>query len=309
MRAIVQNVDTRRNFIRIGAGACVAAAFGGGCRLFDGGHGDSNAVCPPYEGTVRDRLWMWGHGGVAFDKPRHTFGIPESVPIEMNEACRYMGIPNVCVCRYQGLPKEEDCAAYLKTFKDIKRIAFSIVDGAPGVWRDKYALAKRLRHDNPNLCTVWLDDFFTPQKLSRPDDLRAFRRQLDADGLRLASVLYPDQEGVKAEFKPMLDLCDQVSVWFWYAKNIPGMKKDIRRVRDLVGPEKAILMGIYMWDFGGNKPVPDDLMRTQLDIGDELMQTHQLSGLVFHPTSVVSRKLSSVELARRWIAERGEVRV
>ena len=81
---------------------------------------------------------------------------------------------------------------------------------------------------------------------------------------------------------------------------IPNVK-----VHDLVGPEKAILMGIYMWDFGGNKPVPDDLMLQQLEIGRELMMEGQLSGLLFHPTSLVNRKLSSIELARQWIAKNG----
>ena len=36
------------------------------------------------------------------------------------------------------------------------------------------------------------------------------------------------------------------------------------------------------------------------------MAEHQLSGLVFHPTSLVNRKLSSIEIARKWIAENGE---
>lgn len=297
---------SRRDMIGNLAGA--VAVLGGGCRVFSG-RSDSFAVSPPYEDVIRDRLWMWGHGGTAFDKPRHTAGIPPAEPIEMNDACRYLGIPNVCVCRYGNLPKAEDCAAYLKTFKDIKRIAFSIVDGAAGSWREKYELARKLRKDNPNLTTVWLDDFFTPQTLSRPENLVEFRRMLDDDGFKLASVLYPDQEGVKPEFKDMLSLCDQISVWFWYAKNIPGMKDDIRKVRDLVGPEKALIMGVYMWDFGSSSPVPDRLMHRQLEIGGELMAERQLSGLVFHPTSLVSRKLASVEISRRWIAENGMRRI
>ena len=162
-------MSTRRDFIRVGVGAGAALAFSGGCLSLGAGCRDANSVVPPYEDMIRDRLWMWGHGGVAFDRPRHTFGIPEASPIEMNDACKFMGIPNVCVCRYQGLPDDDECAAYLKTFKDIKRIAFSIVDGAGGNWREKYELAKRLRTDNPNLGTVWLDDYFTPQTLSRPE--------------------------------------------------------------------------------------------------------------------------------------------
>ena len=100
----------RRHFIKTGAGAILAAsvpvtACGGRAGAQPSRHADADVAVPPYENTIRDRLWMWGHGGIAFDKPRFTYDIPTAPPIEMNEACRYMGIPNVCVCRYVGLPK------------------------------------------------------------------------------------------------------------------------------------------------------------------------------------------------------------
>jgi hypothetical protein len=299
-------MNTRRDFIKTVSGAGALAAFGNGCALCGPCRSDASAANPPYRDVIRDRLWMWGHGGTAFEKPHFSYGIPSGEPIEMNDACKYLGIPNVCVCRYEGLPEKKDCSAYLKTFKDIKRIAFSIVDNAPGTWQEKYELAKTLRKENPNLTTVWLDDFFTPHKLSRPGDIYAFREMLTRDGFKLACVLYPDSDGIKPEFKKVLSLCDQISVWFWNAKNIPSMKTDVAKVRELVGPEKAIVMGIYMWDFGGRREVPDELMHRQLDTGLELMRGKELSGLVFHPTSLVNKKVSSVEIARRWIAKYGD---
>jgi hypothetical protein len=226
----------------------------------------------------------------------------------MNEACRYMGIPNVCVCRYVGLPEAKDCSAYLKTFKDIKRIALSIVDSAGGTWREKYELAKKLRKENPNLGTVWLDDFFRPQKMSRPDDIHAFRRELDADGFKLACVLYPDSDGIKPEFKKVLSLCDQISVWFWNAKNIPSMKTDVAKVRELVGPEKAIVMGIYMWDFGGRKPMPGAVMEKQLEQTSRLLADRAVSGVIFHCTPLVDMGLDAVKVSRSWIAANKSLR-
>jgi hypothetical protein len=77
------NMLSRRDMIGNLAGA--VAVLGGGCRVFSG-RSDSLAVSPPYEDVIRDRLWMWGHGGTAFDKPRHTAGIPPAEPIEMNDA-------------------------------------------------------------------------------------------------------------------------------------------------------------------------------------------------------------------------------
>ena len=96
----------RRCFIKTGAGALLAAGVPSVARSQQVATlPDADVAVPPYANTIRDRLWMWGHGGIAFDKPRNTYDIPTAPPIEMNEACRYMGIPNVCVCRYVGPPE------------------------------------------------------------------------------------------------------------------------------------------------------------------------------------------------------------
>lgn len=297
---------SRRNFLQ-GMALAGAMASGGGCRILCGRRNDAQAMMPPYGDTFRDRLWLYGHGGTAFDTPQYTgFKIPAGPVVEMNDACRYMGIPNLYVVRYQNQPSRANCAEYFKSFTDVKRIAFGVTDGGDGTSEEKYATACALRKDHPNLTSVMIDDYFTEQEIERPKDLGEFRRRLNRDGFKLSCVIYPDQEGVLPEFKKDLALCDQITIWFWYAASIPAMREHVRDVRELVGPDKALSMGVYMWDFGGARPIPDRLMRRQLDLAGELMTEGELSSLIFHPSSIVKRDIAAVRMAKAWIERNGE---
>lgn len=64
------------------------------------------------------------------------------------------------------------------------------------------------------------------------------------------------------------------------------------------------LLGQYMWDFGGKREMPVELMSNQLMAS----KSRQISGLIFHRTPLVDLALAAVNLSRKWIAEhRNEV--
>lgn len=64
------------------------------------------------------------------------------------------------------------------------------------------------------------------------------------------------------------------------------------------------LLGQYMWDFGGKREMPVELMSNQLMAS----KSRQISGLIFHCTPLVDLALAAVNLSRKWIAEhRNEV--
>ena len=298
---------SRRNFVS-GLSSLGIAAGLSGCRTSSCDMRASAAI-PPYAPLVRDRLWLWGHHEKAFDPPRFTFNAPAGPLAGINDAAKIMGVPNAVVCRYANLPRAEDCAAYFETFTALKRIGFSVVDGARGDWEAKYRLALKLRERHPQLTTIWLDDYFTPQKISRPPDLAAFRRRTAADGFRLAGVIYPDQEGLKDEFREALALLDEVSVWFWHHRSIDDMARPVAQARAIVGPAKSVLLGIYMWGFGEREAVPDARMASQLDCAHRLLHDRTVDGLIFHPSSFAARDISAVRRARRWIARHGNERI
>ncbi len=262
-----------------------------------------------YGPTIRDRLWMWGHHS---EMCHHSVKKGSQWPgktIEQAEGCRLMGIPNNCVIRWGNMPKHP-WGNYFDQFKGMKRISFGITDGATGSVWDKMKIAfDELQPAMPNLTGCFLDDFFVSDHLNQTvDDLRKISDEVHAHNLRLSVVLYSDQDGFKPEFKSKLDLCDETSLWFWKSSNIATMADNVKRCREFIGPEKDLLLGLYMWDFTLAAPVPAERMELQLDYARKFLAERTVTGLIFHPTFSAALDVPSVKLSKEWIAAHGESR-
>ena len=261
----------------------------------------------PYGNTIGDRLWMWGHHPDSFDdaqSKKEVYNLPHGRRIDMAAACRIMDIPGCCVVRWRNLPRKADLPVYMKQFAQTKRVAFSITDSAAEDFDEKVRLGFELADQIPNLTTFFMDDFWCSGTKRPPiERIRALKPELAARGMRLAVVLYSDTNGLKKEFREVLDLCDEVSYWFWNGKNVGGIEESVGRLREFVGKEKPILLGQYMWDFGGKREMPIELMSNQLMASERLLKSRQISGLIFHCTPLVDLDLAAVKLSRLWIAE------
>ena len=255
----------------------------------------------PYGAELGDRLWMWGHHAKSVSDG--VSGIPPGPEVDMAEACRRMGIPGCAVVRWRNMPTAEEIPAYMRQFEGFRRVAFSVTDGAKGTFEEKVELGLGLAAKMPNLSMFFLDDFFVKScGLTQPlEKIRALRERLAPLGVRLAVVLYADQDGVRPELKDYLDLCDEISFWFWNGRNVAGIESEVAKLRELVGPAKTILLGQYMWDFGARRPMPPELMRLQLEAAHRLLHSGGVQGLVFHCTPIVDRGLEAVRISREWI--------
>ena len=290
----------RREFINTLAGAAGAAACGGCASIF----GKQSFYGP----TIRDRLWMWGHHSQMCHQSVKKGEKWPGPTVEQAEGCRLMGIPNNCVIRWGGLPNHP-WGDYFEQFRSLKRISFGIIDGAPGgVWKKLDIAINELKPTMPNLTGCFFDDYFEPtQKLTLSlADATKVRDRLRENGLRLSVVLYADQEGVRPEFKEQLDLFDETSFWFWKSSSIVTMRDNVRRCRDLIGPEKDLLLGMYMWDFTLGAPVPADRMEMQLENAASFLADGTVTGLIFHPTYSAALDAPAINLAKKWIRENGE---
>lgn len=90
---------------------------------------------------------MWGHAPGTTDG---MYKIPTGNQIDMADAIRSMGIPNVYVIRWRGKP-EPPFDEYIKQFKDTKRVAWGIIDGGPKGYEQKKKWAFELLDKMPNL--------------------------------------------------------------------------------------------------------------------------------------------------------------
>ena len=69
------------------------------------------------------------------------------------------------------------------------------------------------------------------------------------------------------------------------------------------------LLGQYMWDFGGKREMPVELMSNQLMASERLPKSRQISGLIFHCTPLVDMDLDAVRVSKAWIRAHAAVRV
>ena len=267
-----------------------------------------------YDETVRDRLWLWGHHANALlrKKPVKTFaGLPSRPHTGMLEGCKYLGIPNLAFINWGGgvnmVPDDPDDPFYTR-FCELKRTAWKISMGGPENLIPRTEIAFRYQKVTGNLTTCFLDDYFIEEKYVRPlDELTEVRERLHSHDIKLTVVLYTDQGGgIKDSIKPSLDVCDEVSLWFWHGKNVDTMDLQVRKCREFIGKEKSMLLGLYIWDWGAGRPIGEERMRHQLDLARQYLADGTVSGLIFHTNLICDMDDPAVELSRRWIAGHGE---
>ena len=287
----------RRSFLEVAA----MSALAGGCRAL--ASGGSERV--PYGETVGDRLWMWGHHAMSFAaqlERKCNYNLPLERRIDMADACRTMGVPGCFVVRWFNLPRKRDLDDYMRQFADTRRVGFSITDGAEETVEEKIRLGLGLADRMPNLTSLVMDDFWCKSTKRPPmTALHRLRTELDARGMKLSVVLYADQNGLKREYREVIDLCDEVTFWFWYGKNVRTIEDQVGRLKDLIGADKPVLLGQYMYDFGAKRELPGRLMEAQLAATTRLLASRAIDGVIFHCTPLVDMDLDAVRLSREWI--------
>lgn len=265
-----------------------------------------------YGPTFRDRLWMWGHH-VEFTEGRKDDGtpcfpyIPCQPGMDMAEACKSMGIPNCCVILFN--PARHELKDFLPQFRDMKRVAWSIGETDAGTLRERIDRVYAAACEIPGLKTMYLDDYFVKEMGCTWDipKLKSVKSEIAARGFNLACVLYSDQDGLKEEFLPHIAECEEVSYWFWRQQNLDGLEKSVRDCRTFIGPEKSLLLGLYMYEFAGTtKLMPPELMRRQLAVAERLMKDGTVDGLIFHCTPICNSGAEAVAISRQWIVEHGD---
>lgn len=275
--------------------------------------------------TIRDRLWMWGH---EFASIANTPNLPKGGNIGMVEAIQWIGIPNVCVINHGDvieLPYED---AYIKQFKDVKRVAWSIMSGPE--WSPQYDKVRKYNYNElaeggfslldkmPNLAEFYLDDFFAGNVINEStglsesymslerlkalkNDIRTLKRQP-----QLTAVLYTNQ--LSTGIKEHISYFDRVSLWTWQANDLSILEDNFRKYREFI-PDKPTLLGIYMWDFGNLTTISLEQMKRQLDFAHELLITGAVEGLIFHCTPLCDMDLEAVHYSRKWIEEHGDEKI
>ncbi len=293
---------TRRHFVGLSVSAGGALALAGCRHPFCG-----SRERVPYGNTIGDRLWMWGHHRDSFKSlkgKKEQYNLPFDTRIDMAAACGRMSIPGCFVVRWTNNPTKAELPEYMKQFRDMRRVGFSITDSAAETFEEKIRLGFEYADKMPNLSHFVMDDFWSGAgKGVTAERIRLLRDDLAVRGMKLCVVLYSDANDIKAEQKEILDLCDEVTLWFWHGKNTGGIEERVGKLRELIGNEKPVLLGQYMYDFGGRKVMPGTTMENQLAQTSRLLAAKAISGVIFHCTPLVDMDLDAVRVSKDWIAK------
>lgn len=256
--------------------------------------------------NVREKLWIWGHEAGSLNDRYNLPGCSRMTPVE---AAFYMGIPNVIMVRCHNKPASP-FNQYAMSFTPLQKFIWSIVgdagthdnDGRSDV-DEVVALASKF----PNLTGAMMDDFFcNPSGLGRCsiNQLQEIRGKLQGavHPLELWVVLYNHQ--LDQPLQEYLSFCDVISFWTWKAKDLDRLEENLAAVEKLAGDQKLVL-GCYMWDFGGSAPMPVPAMEQQCRLGLEWLKAGRIQGMIFLASCICDLGLEAVEWTRRWIDKVG----
>jgi len=275
-----------------------------------------------YNDTLLDRCWLWGHETGQVDGAGNQWKLDTAKSCyHMADAARHMGLVNLNVVRW-------DCPnkAFRDSLNGLKRVtwpASPVGKLRPYMWDWDFKVADEM----PNMVGIDLDDFYMASNTNvvwadtqqgrvkvcptvfSYEDLAAIRQRRDAfkRPLEIRLVFYDGlltQRKDPKDLVPVIDLVTVVTYWTWKAKDIPKLRENFAKYRALA-PTKPTFLGIYLYDFGSQKPMPMDMMEMQMDIGLDLWRKGEIEGFVFLCSSICNRDFPAVRYAREWIKEHG----
>ncbi len=290
--------------------------FAGLFTLGMGGLPDVLAADPPQASrpsrpaVIRDLMWVWGNPEMAKPGPKTLAAFAQASPASR---ARLLGVPNIVMAGL-GLPDDEGTARRLtREVAPFPRLVWEIGPdgeglGPPFVYRQTIALIKRLADQYRQLEGVLLDDMST-QKIDRgfkPAHIREIRRLLSGhhDRVKVWGVLYTmsmNRKGIRDYVQEL----DVINLWTWHAKDVVDLEKNVASCERL-WPNKPIVLGLYLYDYGGGRRIPLDLLEQQCVTALKLAHAGRIRGIVF---LTITNDPAAVGWAARWIKAVGDQRI
>jgi len=256
---------------------------------------------------VKDKLWVWAHETNSHHK---LWNIETPSRMTPAEGAYYLGTPNLIMVRFNDIPARP-YDEHMIAMRPLQQVVWSIV-GASGVSAsdevDEFlALATKF----PNISGAMMDDFLHPvdengkMATFTPEEVRGVRERLVVGGkqLDLWVVLYDYQ--LDWPFEPYFEHCDVTTFWTWNAKDLGALETNFEKLEQKM-PYSRKVLGIYMYDYGENKPMPVETIQGQSELGLRWLREGRIEGMIFLATCICDLELEAVEWARQWIARVGE---
>lgn len=257
------------------------------------------------DSLVRDRFWIFTCVAGADRTHLERGGMTTVSRMTPAEGAFYLDVPNLILVRAEGQPPAAAFDQYARSFKPLKRVAWSIVGSGGAHEGDEVPGLLDLAARFPNITAAFMDDFFSNDGANLSlDELRSARERLEVAGRRLDLMVVTYTHMLDPRMTPYLELCDALTLWTWNSDDLKDLAANFARLEEL-GPSSRKLLGCYFWDYTNEKPVPLPLMQQQCTMGLEWLREGRLDGIVFLGNTLADFGFDSVEWTREWIQEVG----
>jgi len=263
-------------------------------------------------GKIKDKIWLWGQDpGTHHSQGSSGYNLPGTNRMTSVEGCVYFGIPNCCrveVCGKPVPPFDQESMV----LDALDRVVWSVL-GAGHTYKtdhplgDLYEEVVRIAKLHPNVVGGVFDDFFSAMRMEHfnPEFLAELRKRFNNDiGRKLDFwvVLYVHQLGLN--IKAHLDEFDVISLWTWNGKDLYNIDENFAKFIELT-PDKHRLAGLYMWNYGEEKPLTREQMDLQFDKYYKMLRNGKIEGIILCSNCIADIGIEAVEWTRQWIREVG----
>jgi len=252
--------------------------------------------------TLRDCIWVWGNRETRGDAAAGLSAYAQASPAAR---AQMLGLRNIVIAGGEVLQPAAACALAQECAALGGRLVYEICPGAMTGSASDYAqdgqAALAAAALVPSLEAVLLDDLTSQQIEARrmpPTELAKICQSLRRESrpLEVWGVVYTmnlDHPGLD-EYLRYLDV---INLWTWRAQDLRDLEANLVRCEALA-PQKPIVLGAYMYDYGEAKPMPLDLMEQQCQAGLEWLKEGRIAGLVLLS---ITNEPRALDWTRAWI--------
>lgn len=252
--------------------------------------------------VIREKLWNWGHL-----EGSHNKCVGANCSMTPEQFAREYGIPNAFMVSYGGniQPPFDSLARRLSGLREIK---WSVLGDA------STPLPEDPLGNTPDVCAVAgisgnitggvMDDFFSPKRLRRfpPEILSQMRQALHGQDLDFWCVLYENQ--LELDIGAHLEHFDGITFWIWESDHIRYMDEYLPRLLALA-KGKPLMLGIYLWDYAGEKAMDPGQFLHQLERYATLLQNSTIQGIIFCSGAIGDLDQETNRILKQWVANNG----
>lgn len=247
-----------------------------------------------------DHVWVW-------DGPSIDFPMGPSI-MGLGEGTRYFHARNVM---YLFADTTDFALGKMKEFKRVvcditkwRYVGTPISEGGKYTFLPSKDEAEKLGKFSTKYGNVigGIIDDLGPGTRTKPEGLRETHMALKKHNpsLQLYAVFYTHEFG-RPEIREFLPYVDVVNVWIWNnTRDLVNIDLYISQCAD-VFPNKPILLGLYLYDFPTQQPMPMDLLEFEFKKAAQYVKEEKIVGFSILASSLIDHFPQTAEWVRIYL--------